>query len=426
MKLHFQNQNQQQGGVLIVTIFIASIVGIALGSYLLLVRSQDVAVVRSQAWNSALAMAEAGAEEAMAQLNPGAASTTLTVDRTANGWHAPSGGVYGPMSRNLTNGSYSVIFTDVQFPIIYSTGYTTLPDLSATVSRVVRVATTNIPLFSVSLAARTNITMTGNGVSTDSFDSSNSGLSTNGHYDSSKTSTNGDVASLYGTVNLGGHGIEGNLYLGPTATLNGNGSSVSGKVYTDFNTDFPQVVPPNTTGWINLLLPPLLPTVVNGVAYTYAFFNSGDYVIPNMSGGSVYVGTNATVRLSIQAGSSGDVRIGGTGSNAGKLTMYVAAASFSISGNSVVDGGSPANLSYYGLASNTSLTFSGNAAFTGTIYAPSASLTLNGSGSSTYDVMGSVIASSVTIHGNFMFHYDQNLDNAGPSRGYLATDWSEL
>src|SRR5258706_16103595 len=110
MRIRFQKQKREQGGVLMVTFFIACFIGIALCSSLLLVSSQNTLVVRSQAWNAALAMAEAGAEEALAQLNPGATAETITVDSTANGWGAPSGAFYGPLTAPLTNTSYTIVF----------------------------------------------------------------------------------------------------------------------------------------------------------------------------------------------------------------------------------------------------------------------------------------------------------------------------
>lgn len=425
MNIRFRKQEQERGSILVVTIFIGTAIAVALGSYLLLVRTQNVSVVRSQAWSAALAMAEAGAEEALAQLNPGAIATTISVNRSANGWGAPSGGVYGPVSRSLTNASYSVVFTDATFPIIYSTGYVTLPDLSATLARVVRIATTNVPLYNVGLAARSGISMNGNGVSVDSFDSSNPALSTNGRYDPAKTSTNGTVALVSGSLSVGNHSISGNLMLGPTATYAGSPNSVSGTISSDLNVDFPQVaLPPDVGSWSTLALP--LPGIVNGVLYNYVFnAPGGDYIIPSLSG-NVYIASNATVRLDVQSGGSSGVQVAGTGSKAGKLTVYIASPSFSVGGNGAVDGGNPANLSYYGLPSNTSISFSGNALFTGTLYAPSADLTLNGGGNNTYDFVGSCVAKSVTMNGHFMFHFDQNLLNAGASRGYLATYWQEL
>src|SRR2546430_17066557 len=59
----------QSGGVLIVTLLLASILGFTLGSYLYWVRTQNLLVAESQSWNAALALAEAGIEEAMTQIN---------------------------------------------------------------------------------------------------------------------------------------------------------------------------------------------------------------------------------------------------------------------------------------------------------------------------------------------------------------------
>jgi hypothetical protein len=424
MKFIVQKQNRERGSALLVTLFVTTALLIGIGSYLLLVRAQYVSVSRSQAWNNSMTMAEAGAEEALAQLNPGAQVTLPVIDRRANGWGAPSSGFYGPVSRNVTNGSYSVVFSDDTYPIIYSTGYVTVPNLSATLARTIRVATTNIPLYNVAFGARTNVDLNGNGPSANSFNSALTNLSTNGRYDNTKTSTNGDVAVLYGTVDLGNHDILGDLYLGPTATVNTGTNQVTGTIHTDFNYDYPDVIPPDTSSWFTLAVPPS--GTINGVTYTYCFTNSGDYIVPSMSG-SVYVGTNAQVRLLVQSGGSDSVLVAGNGAMVGsKLTMYIASPSFSIGSGGSVDGGRAANLAYYGLPSNTSISFKGNAAFTGTIYAPDAAITLTGGGSNDYDFVGSCIGKSITINGHFMFHFDEDLLLDGPASGYIAIRWTEI
>src|SRR6266536_2029405 len=107
MKLLVSKRSQQQGTILIVTLFIAFLFGMFLFSYLNSAQEQKGLVARSQGWNSALTLAEAGVEEALAQLNPGAPQPVI--DRTANGWGAASGSLYGPMSRSLSSGSYSVV-----------------------------------------------------------------------------------------------------------------------------------------------------------------------------------------------------------------------------------------------------------------------------------------------------------------------------
>ena len=99
---------------------------------------------------------------------------------------------------------------------------------------------------------------------------------------------------------------------------------------------------------------------------------------------------------------------------------------FTLSGNDTVDGGNAANLAYYGLPSNTTLSFTGNASFTGTIYAPEADFKLGGGGNNTYDFVGASVTSSVTMNGHFNFHYDENLNKAGPVLGYVARAWVEL
>jgi len=424
MKFVIQKQNREGGSVLLVTLFVTTALLIGIGSYLLLVRAQYVSVGRSQAWNNAMTMAESGAEEALAQLNPG--WTPDEVDRTANGWGSPSAGFYGPVSRDVTNsGSYSVVFSDTTYPTIYATGYVTVPNISATLARTIRVSTTNVPLYTVAMAARTNIDLNGNGPSANSFNSALTNLSLNGRYTNTMTGSNGDVAVLYGTLDLGNHDIVGDVFLGPTANINTGTNQVYGTIHTDFNYDFPSVVAPDTTGWFTLNTPAGSTLAPDGNYYTYVFTNNADYVVPSMSG-SIYVGTNAHVRLLIQSGGTQSVIVAGNGAPVNsKLSIYVASPTFNI-GSGVIDGGRAGNLAYYGLPSNTAINFSGNSAFTGTIYAPDATVTLTGGGSGDYDFVGSLIAKSIKLNGHFMFHFDEDLLTDGPSRGYTATHWTEI
>src|SRR5260370_39792439 len=111
MKFEVQNQKHERGSALLVPLCVTTSLLIGIGSYLLLVRAQYVSVARSQAWNAAMTMAESGAEEALAQLNPGVIVYLPTIDRSANSSGAPSGGFYGPLSRTVTNsGAYSVSY----------------------------------------------------------------------------------------------------------------------------------------------------------------------------------------------------------------------------------------------------------------------------------------------------------------------------
>jgi len=415
-------RHSEEASVLVVTLLIASLVGITIGSYLIMVSGQNRSVVRSQAWNSALAISEAGVEEALAQLNPGAPEPVI--DRTANGWGAAVNGLYGPRNSALSNGTYAVVYTDDKYPIIYSTGYVTVPAISATLTRVLRVGTTNVPLFNAAMAARNGINLNGNGIATDSFNSSDPNLSTNGRYDPTKTSTNGTVASFTGIVNVGNADVNGAVLLGPVATdsISKNGI-VTGGVRNDFNFEFEDVVLPSALS--NAPIAQANPQTINGTNYQYVFTSSGDYQLSSLNG-SVYVASNANVRLYLSGNSNPSaIEVGASGTNSGSLAIYMAGASFSVA-STVVDGGKAANLSYYGLPSNTSVTMGGNASFTGTIYAPEADFKLGGGGSSTYNFVGACVVNTVTMTGHFNFHYDEAITLTGPVRGYVACSWQEI
>ena len=411
----------ENGSVLVVTLVIATLLGITIGSYLIMVGAQNRSVARSQAWNTALTISEAGVEEALAQLNPGPAISTI--DRNANGWGPASGGIYGPRASTMRAGSYSVVYSDDKYPIIYSTGYVTVPAISATLSRVLRITTTNVPLFTLAIAAKNGIDLQGNGVATDSFNSADPKFSTNGQYDPAKASTNGDIATFIGAVNVGNADVHGDVFLGPTATdtISKNGI-VTGSVQNDFNFDFGDVTLPGGNWGIS---PLANPQTINGVSYQYVFSGNADYTLSSLSG-NIYVDTNARVRLRITGNASPSIiRVASNGTNSGSLAIYMSGASFALGSTAFVDGGVAANLSYYGLPSNTSVTLGGNASFVGTIYAPQADFKMGGGGSSLYDFVGACIVKSAAINGHFKFHYDENLVN-GPQRGYVARSWREI
>jgi hypothetical protein len=108
------------------------------------------------------------------------------------------------------------------------------------------------------------------------------------------------------------------------------------------------------------------------------------------------------------------------------LKLYIA-GSASLAGNGVFNLNQDATkFSLYGLPSCTSISLSGNAAFTGTIYAPSADLTLNGGGSTVYDCVGAIVTKSAYFHGHFQFHYDEKLGRMGGQTQFRIAYWSEI
>lgn len=417
MKTNFGNRNQERASVLAVGLVIGIILCIALISYLSLVHQQNLTVARAQAWNEALALAEAGVEESLAQLNPGALVTNILQN---NGWSV-SDGFYRPgtAKRDLGSGYFFASYTPTPPPVIYSTGYATIPAMNMTVQRTVEVKTTNASLFSVGMVAREDIRFNGNGLTTDSYDSADPAHSDNGMYDSGEKLHNGDVASIYGKVDLGNHTIDGSLYLGASATWDNSGT-ITGSKITDYNLEFPDVNPPFDPGSAQT------PQAGNGKNNQHQYIiGQGNYYLPSVSvanGKDIYVTSPEAV---LYVGGNFDSQNGAiTLAPGAKLMLYVGGATTKL--GSVNNTNTAKSFQYYGLSSNTSITMSGNSMFVGTIYAPNADFTGNGSGNNILDIQGGMIVQSVTMNGNFAFHFDEDLRRGIPPRGYVAISWREL
>jgi len=407
----------------------------------LLMRQQHISVVRSQAWNAALAMAEAGVEEALSQLNPSALLFTTNINRGANGWSLGADGMYHAPRRKLPDGYYDVAITTDVYPKIYATGYVTIPTLSTTLNREVAVTTIPGGIYRGGLTAIKDVDFKGNNVETDSFDSLDPNYSTNGLYDVTKRKANGDVASTEGMINVQNANIMGTLFTSPGGGYTaGSGSGTAGSVgdlgwvlggmtgvqpghyKNDFNMDFPEVLPPYQTG-----LPPMGGTY-NGTNYTWILGN-GNYMLDNpkwaqkFNSGDVILVTGRA-RLYV----TGDFIMGGQSmiqiAPGASLQMYIGGANTAIS--TVNNAGNCATFTYFGLPSNKNITLSGNDTFLGTIYAPNSDFVLNGSGSTPIDFQGSCVVNTLGMNGHFRFHFDENLKRKGPIRGYQINSWTEL
>ncbi|MCS7089376.1 MAG: hypothetical protein RMN51_06470 [Verrucomicrobiota bacterium] len=397
-------------------------------------------------------MTEAGIEEALTHLNRNAPffdPQTATNGLDANGW-IRQGNVYRAPRRFLGTASYydvAIVMNGLQ-PHILATGVVSRADLIPTqpmilgvigaaasdpyapIPRTVRVQTRIDPLFAVAMAAEGQIDLAGNNVTTDSFDSGDPNYSDNGMYPSNpqKRKRNGDVATNAGLVNfinVGNANINGRAMTGPNGTVRiGPRGYVSGGTNDDFNVVFPPVAVP-----LGNALPLLtVTTSILGTSYRHAIWTSGRYYHFRGLEGSLYVASNVNATLILQ----GDTKL--TGNNdriylapSARLILYADAPVFSIKGQGVVNAsGRAENFLYFGTPRNTTLSFGGNASFTGAIYAPDADFTLGGGGNNTYDFVGASVTKTVKMNGHFNFHYDENLRRIGPSRGFIVTRWEEL
>ena len=436
MNIRHRPPSNDRGSVLIVSLLTLTILSMILASYLSMSQRQSVSVARSQAWNAAIAVAEGGVEEAMAQLNRGVGPGELNL--AAIGWELKAGGNYGPQQRRYLGSSYYDVFiVPGDKPVIHSTGYTAAPFGSAPISREVQVTTTSkaAPLFAVAMVAQEKIDFKGFNTATDSFDSDNANYSSNGRYDPAKAAEAGDVASSFGLVNIGNAKIKGKVQTGPTGNSDvGSNGSVGSAAWVnggnigiqpgwsanDFNVDFPEVLEPFSSGFS-----PVSGTV-GATNYTYVL-GSDNYLMTSLTLKAkeiMYVNGNAVLYVTgdvlMQGNLSSQIIIGPGAS----LAVYVGGASAVFT--QVNNQGNAKNFSYYGLPANTSVTFGGNAAVIGTIYCPNADFTIGGGGTDVYDFEGSVMAKTIKMNGHYNFHYDEGLVRSGPSFGYVATSWKEL
>lgn len=439
------------------TLLTALVIGITLASYLTMVSTQNVATMRSLAWNSAIPVVEAGVEAALTHLHYKGVTNLYS-----EGWEPVAGG-YSKRGAFEDGSSYQVVIVPPppppaqDAPIITCLGEVPAPlspatqfgmilgvilqpnPQAATMNRKVRVTALRSPLFDRPMFGRDGIDLRGNNIMTDSFDSSKPGVEStaNGKYDPAKSSAEGDVATnsgLTSSVSVGNADIKGKVSTGPGGSVaigpngsvgdkawveGGNNGIQTGHVDDDtnvelFSTQLPQL---NWTTTYN--------GSSNGTNILNGLLTPGYFKLNTFSGKVLVVGD---VTVYVPYGGTLDFT-GNSGVTLAKdatLKIYVGAADAKISGNGFVNSGSALNLQYWGLDSNTSIQFGGNAAYTGTIYAPQAEFKLNGGGNDMYDFVGACMVRQVTMNGHFSFHYDKALRNLGPILGYVVKTWNEV
>jgi hypothetical protein len=410
MRIRFHRQN---GSALLITLLSSVIIGLSLAAYLEIVRNQNISTLRSLQWNLAIPVAEAGIEEALTHLyhNP--------TNRLNDGWVLQSG--VHMKERTMGESKYVTTISDTSQPVIISKGYVRVPLGTEFIDppRTIRVTTTNDALFAKGMVAKGQIDLSGNRVRTDSFDSTDPDHSTDGHYDPTKAKDNGDVAtnsSVVDSLNVWNAEIFGKASTGPggTVSVGPNGSIGSsawheagkkgiepGYATDDMNVYFPDVKPPFSGGGF---IP--LSGTYGGTNYNY-LITSGNWTMSslNLSGqDKMLVLGNAVVYV------TGDVSVSGQAyvhvATNSSLQLFVAGANTAIGGNGILNTpGNATNFFYYGLPTNTKLTMSGNASFTGAIYAPQATFSLGGGGSASYDFVGASVTKTVKMNGHYNFHF---------------------
>lgn len=368
-----------QGSALLVTLVVTLLLGLALASYLKLVQTEHVLTARSQAWNQALVLAEAGVEEALAQLNPAALASNVV---GGNGWvlandhYEPD-----PPERTLLGGRYAVIYTAEYPPTIYSTGYTTVSASATLLSRVVCATTTNAPLVLTGLSVKEITNPAGYAYTENTYDSDDPAYSDAGQYNPAKAKTSAR-----------------------------NNPPVIAR------SEFPDITPPFDTA-----LP--LPTRI-----TNTYDLSGDFYVPGdftMSDGErIYVAANRKATLYILGNFTMDTEAQIQVAATGQLRIFVAGPRTFL--DYVNNQGPPRNFQYYGLPGNTNLTLTQiTPALEGTIYAPNATFMVTHD-NSLFNFTGALMVGNLVLTRPFNFHFDESLARRGPRRGFVVSSWREL
>jgi len=459
--MKINTHTRTQGSALLLALLTAFVICIALTTYLYLVSNQNRSVMRSMAWNSSIPVVEAGVEEALTQLN-----YTAVVNMAANGWSPLSADGFYHKANDLGNGfAYDVgvkpaVAGGPDQPTIESIGYAPAPANIASyysspwgmilgglvpqfspdkpsAKRKVRVLAKRQTPVQYAMLAKQQIDLKGNNIGTDSFNSTNADYSINGKYDKSVSRDKGDVATNAGLVDslsVGNANIRGHVSTGPGGSVAvGSNGAVGDKNWNstqtgveptwsadDANVDIPDAeLPPNST-FIPASggkYPP-----VTGTSYDFILTN-GTYQVSDFHG-KVLVSGNAVLLVTSSFNFSGSDGI--TINPGASLQVYVAAASASLGGNGVQNPGDAMSFIYYGLKSNTSLSFGGNSSFTGVVYAPYADFKLGGSGNGDYDFVGASVTKTVALNGHFHFHYDESLASRFPIKKYAVISWNEL
>jgi hypothetical protein len=425
----------------------SAVLSIMIAGFLSYMSNEYKLNVRSHVWNQGLHLAEAAVEIGFAELNNQYFKGSNGF-QSARGWLDQGGGSYSKTVNNFTDtrgnvlGDLIVNVSGVgsSAPKIFGVGITS-GNTTQTLSRALAVVVLPSSRYPVGLMSRDRLDLNGNNIYTDSFDSTDPTKSTAGQYDSIKKQSNGDVASndvLINSVNIGNAEVYGrvstgrggtvamgpNGSVGPTFVQSDRATTVidgenKGWIRHDFDVDVPDAtLPAGATSWPSL-----------GSINSTTTINDGDWRVSGINLTSTRV---LTIQGNVRMYVTGNVSIGGSASIVistnppnSRLEIYVA-GSVSVAGNGVVNNTNIAsNNQWFGLPSSTSWTVGGNGQWVGTMYAPQASLRVNGGGV-TGDMSGAIVAYRIDLDGTVRFHYDESLSFTDSGAGYLVGSWQAL
>ena len=441
MKINSPIHAREKGSVFLVAMGLAVLFSLILGSYLTLVQGEAAAVARSQSYNMAIPVAEAGVEEALALLNKNGGASSWSNTLASDGWGAITSSntttksnlvyassYYQVTISNTSSNQPTIISAGVVPFIQYTWGILMDTNRSENITTVALVRTIQIQItntastyFSSALASEQSMNFSG-GIVVDSFNSASTTYSLNGQYSSSKV----DDKAIVGTTNTaaasitisGGGKIRGYVNTGPGGTVNANnGASVGDNAWVsrsnnNFNVSFTDIAAPTAT----FVETPASGTV-NGTNYAMVFEGNNYWGTSNvmyqtslnLNNVQEAIITNGNVTIYVP--SSGTFAIAGSAflyiAPGSSLTVYCGAPTATLSGASFVGATNAQQMTLLGLPTLTSIVYGGGTAF-----------------------MGGIVAQSISFSGSATLHYDENIVNSssssGVAGGYAATSWREI
>ncbi|MCF7687116.1 MAG: hypothetical protein K9N01_02325 [Cephaloticoccus sp.] len=431
----------RRGATLIVALLICAIIALMLGSYLSLSTNSTRQAFRSFQGYAAINLVEAGAEEALWSFNrdfeghadawaawstsgPAAWRKFTDFDFTANtsGWVKVYVGNHQPAAKDSPK---IVMLASVN------------PASGAPVTRMMEITLRKRSFFANGLVAKNSITFNGTLTTVDSWNSDpdNNGATAPIDFDVSVRNDNGTVASasvqntaafinqadIWGYVFTGGAqpqvGTQGSIRGSTTPT----GVDIDpGRIATDFNADFQSITAPDdgtfigsvgsTLGTTGLTTKWRCPSITLTGSQTLTIYGDVTLTLTAPSGTSA-LSMAGNAKLVVTSGSSlklyaeGDVKIAGKGvanANIQPLTLQLWGTNPTL-GAQIIH-------------------IAGNGDLRAIVYAPNADTQINGNG----NVMGSIIANTITLTGNAAFHYDESLADYGDNTGFSVSKWREL
>src|SRR5258705_9642474 len=152
-----------------------------------LIGSQNRFTQRSQVWNNAVPVCEAGVEEALAHINYSGTTSNFAI----NGWQLVNSGY--TKSRTNEDVHYDMNISTDQQPIITVRGYVRAPVQATYIGRTVQVKTKVNHRYPQAVLAKGTVSAAGK---IDSFNSTNATYNTGGQYDPAKAHDDATIATL--------------------------------------------------------------------------------------------------------------------------------------------------------------------------------------------------------------------------------------